>query len=302
MPEIERIERIRRYLPRLGNAGLVLGIGDDCAIVRPRDAREDWLISTDLLVEGVHFSRDTHSPADAGYKALARGLSDIAAMGGVVRFCLVSLALPRWADDEWLDGFYEGLNELSGRTAAPVVGGDLARAGQFVCDVVACGAVPPDTAMRRDRARVGDLLYVSGSLGGSALGLAKGAGPPWNRHLRPEPRLQLGEMLRRQWGIRAAMDLSDGLSIDLHRLGRESGVSFAIDRPLPIFPEASETQALHGGEDYELVFTAPPETVIPAEEAGVALTRIGEVKSGPAGEVSYLGKPLEPKGWDHFRD
>ena len=138
-------------LPR--GAGIVLGIGDDCAIVRPRGAVEDWLYTTDMLIEGTHFLRETHTAADAGWKALARGLSDIAAMGGEARFCLLSLAVAGWVDGKWLDGFYGGLLTLAERAGAALVGGDLARTERVVCDIVVAGTVPRGGASPSSLAR-----------------------------------------------------------------------------------------------------------------------------------------------------
>src|SRR5262249_12100836 len=159
---------------------------------------------TDLFVENVHFRRATHRPEDAGWKALARGLSDIAAMGGEPRFCLLSLAVAPWTDRRWIDGFYRGLLGLADRAGAPLIGGDLGHAGELACDIVVCGGVPRGAALRRDGARAGDAIYVSGRLGGSALGLATARGASWKRHLRPEPRLSLGRYLRGR--ATAAMD------------------------------------------------------------------------------------------------
>jgi thiamine-monophosphate kinase len=269
-----------------------LGIGDDCAIYRPRGSSEDLLFTTDLFVEDVHFRRETHRPEDAGWKALARGLSDIAAMGGEPRFCLLSLALAPWTDQRWVDRFYSGLL----KAGVPLAGGDLGHADKLACDIVVCGAVPRGTALRRDGARVGDAIYVSGRLGGSALGLATRSGAAWKRHRRPEPRLALGRLLRGR--ASAAMDLSDGLSLDLRRLCLASGVAAEIEAP-PRFPGATLVQALHGGEDYELLFTA--RRPIPPDFEGLPLTRIGSIVKGPSGAVTLDGAALPALGYDHLR-
>jgi len=252
-----------------------------------------------MLLEDVHFRRSTHRAQDVGYKGLARGLSDIAAMGGQPRFCLLSLAVPEWADHAWVDRFYDGFLDLAGRTGTPLAGGDLARAEKFACDVTVCGAAPKNGALLRSGARPGDAIYVSGRLGGSALGLATGKGAAWRRHLRPEPRLALGRFLRERLQATAAMDLSDGLSLDLNRMCIASRVSAAIEAP-PIFPGASIDQALHGGEDYELLFTLPPRSRPPASFEGIPLTRIGTIGKAPV-RILLDGKPLPPLGFDHFR-
>jgi thiamine-monophosphate kinase len=298
MLEVEIVERIGRLAARRSGGGLVLGIGDDCAIWRPRGAAEDLLFTTDMLIEGVHFLPATHRPEDIGWKALARGLSDIAAMGGEPRFCLVSLALAPWPGGKWVDAFYRGLLRLARREGVALVGGDLARGPHLLCDIVVCGAVPRGQALRRSGARPGDAIYVSGALGGSALGLARGSGRAWRRHLRPEPRLALGRFLRRL-GSTAAMDLSDGLSLDLNRLCRASCVKAEISAP-PVYPGATLQQALDGGEDYELLFTAPPRAPVPLEFEGLTLTRIGTMRRGSP-SVELDGAPLPPRGWDHFR-
>lgn len=298
--ELEWIERIRRRagLPRAG--GVVVGIGDDCAIFRPRGAGEDLLFTTDMLIEDVHFRKNTHRATDVGWKALARGLSDIAAMGGTPRFFLVSLAVARWAGTRWVDGFYRGALRLARRAGLPLAGGDVARSEKLGCDVVVCGSLPRGTALRRSGARPGDAIYVSGRLGGSALGLRLGRGPAWQRHLRPEPRLALGRFLRERLGASAALDLSDGLSLDLRRLCLASKQSAAIEAP-PLYPGATLDQALHGGEDYELLFTVPARKRAPAKFAGIPLTRIGAIEKGPPGRVLLDGAPLAPLGYDHFR-
>ncbi len=295
--EAALLDRIRRRIALPRGSGVVAGIGDDCAIFRPRGSSEDLLFTTDLFVEDVHFRRATRRPQDAGWKALARGLSDIAAMGGEPRFCLLSLALAPWTDRKWIDRFYTGLLELADREGAPLAGGDLGRSGKLTCDIVVCGAVPRGKALRRDGARAGDSIYVSGRLGGSALGLATGSGAAWKRHLRPEPRLALGRFLRGR--ATAAMDLSDGLSLDLQRLCAASGVAAGIEAP-PRFPGATLDQALHGGEDYELLFTA--RGPVPPSYEGIPLTRIGAIRRGPPGAVLLDGSPLPALGYDHLRE
>lgn len=296
--ESSLLETIRRRAG-VAKGGVVLGIGDDCAIFRPRRATDDLLFTTDLFVEDVHFRRATHRAGEAGWKALARGLSDIAAMGGTPRFCLLSLALAPWTDARWVDGFYRGLLRLADAAGAPLIGGDMGHAAQLACDIVVCGGAPRGTALRRDGARAGDAIYVSGKLGGAALGLETGRGAAWKRHARPEPRLALGQFLRTRGRATAAMDLSDGLSLDLQRLCAASGLAAEIEAP-PLFPGASLEQALHGGEDYELLFTA--RTAVPPAFDGIPLTRIGRMRKGPAGSVRLDGAPLPALGYDHLRN
>src|ERR1039457_3549374 len=157
--ELEILEALRRHARLPVGRGLALGIGDDCAIYRPRGAREDLLFTTDLLVEDVHFRHETHPPEALGHKALARGLSDIAAMGGVPRFCLLSLAAGRRADRPWIDRFYDGLLHLARISGAPLAGGDLARAAKTACDILGCGGGSRAGARRRGSARGGGGVY-----------------------------------------------------------------------------------------------------------------------------------------------
>ena len=300
MTEDSLVRRIARRAASITGRGLVLGIGDDCAIFRPRGSPTDLVITTDMVLEDVHFRRQTHTPESVGHKALARGLSDIAAMGAEPLFCLVSLAVGRWADPAWVDGFYGGLLRLARASGTALAGGDLARARLAACDIVVAGSVPRGRALRRDGAAPGDRIYVSGALGGSALGLATGKGPAWRRHLAPQPRLALGRFLRQSLRASAAMDISDGLSLDLRRLCRASGLSAEIQAP-PAFPGATLEQALHGGEDYELLFTAGRRTRVPAAFEGLPLNEIGVMQAGPAGRITLDGKRLQPLGYDHFR-
>lgn len=272
-------DSILAKLPRR-HRNLVLGIGDDCAVYRPRP-REDLVFTTDLFIEGVHF--ETHGPAgprarNIGQRALARSLSDIAAMGAAPRFCLLSLALPKWATARWIDEFYEGLLTLARESKTALAGGDLSHAGRLTCDVMVCGSLPRGKALRRDGARPGDALYVSGALGG------------WRYRPAVTPRLKEAQKLRGK--ATSCIDISDGLALDLHRLCRASGVSAEIER-VPLLDGARLEQALHDGEDYELLYTAPARTRV----AGI---RIGTIARGHAGEISLQGKPLAPYGYDHF--
>jgi len=292
---IARIRKGGRSAP-----GLIVGIGDDCAVYRCAGSKEDLLLTTDWLIESVHFLRDTHPASAVGWKALARGLSDIAAMGGRPRVCLLSLALGSWTSEAWLESFFRGFRRLARAAGVVLAGGDLARAERLACDIVVVGTAPRGQALLRSGARPGDEIYVSGRLGGSALGLTTRQGSAWKRHLRPEPRLALGSYLRRL-GATAAMDVSDGLSLDLYRLCMASRVAAELEDTIPVFRGASLDQALHGGEDYELLFTAPEGTRVPKRYRGVELTRIGRIVRGRAGRILLAGERLRPLGWDHFR-
>jgi thiamine-monophosphate kinase len=215
-------------------------------------------------------------------------LSDIAAMGAEPRFCLVSIALTERCDQRWIDGFYRGLMRLAARTGTVLAGGDLSHARQVCCDIVVCGAVPKNRALLRSGARAGDLIYVSGALGAAAAALAKG------RARLAEPRLALGRWLRGK--ATAAMDLSDGLSTDLQRMCAASGVAAEISGEVPVVRGATMEQALHGGEDYELLFTMPPRRIAPE-----GTTQIGVMIKGKPGKVRLHGMPLRSGGYDHFQ-
>jgi thiamine-monophosphate kinase len=235
-----------------------------------------------------------------------RSLSDIAAMGGAPRFCLIALCVPGWASAQWVDQFFDGALALATESGTVLAGGDLSHGEKLACDVTVGGAVPRGTALRRDGARAGHDIYVSGLLGGSALGLHnlglhKKTGKALRRHLEPEPRISLGRFLREKLRASSAIDLSDGLSLDLRRVCEASGLDAAITSP-PQFPGASMEQALHGGEDYELLFTVPGDLGVPPAFEGLALTRIGSmVRAADAGGTVFLdSKPLAAMGYDHF--
>jgi thiamine-monophosphate kinase len=284
MKEDAWIAAIRKWTDGSRRADVIAGIGDDCAILRP-PAGQDLLATTDLFVEGIHFRREMFSPRQAGRKALARGLSDIAAMGGEARHALVSLALPRWAAERWVREFYRGMAELGRKWKVGIVGGDLTRGRLLAADIVVLGFAPRGKALRRDGARPGDAIYVSGALGRAAAAGYRDV---------PEPRLDLGRKLRGR--ATACMDLSDGLALDLHRMCAASGTAAELDGVLPNAHGATLEQALFGGEDYELLCTMP-EGIRPPR----GLTRIGRMVEGrPAGTVRFAGAPLRTLGWDPF--
>jgi thiamine-monophosphate kinase len=275
MNELELVDRLRKMSGK--GRGVIRGIGDDCAVFRPQ-AGEDLLLKTDQLIEGVHFPKSMR-PQDVGERALARALSDIAAAGGDPRCCLVALAVPRAKSGPWILSFFRGLLRLADRTRTVLAGGDLSVDDKVHCSVMVVGAVRRGKALTRAGARPGDLLYLSGRLG-----------KPWDRRI--EPRLALGRKLAAK--ATACIDLSDGLSLDLHRLCKESRVAAQVDR-VPIFRGASLERALHGGEDYELLFTQDPRVKPPA-----GVSRIGTIVRGSAGTVWFEGKKLAPRGYDHF--
>jgi thiamine-monophosphate kinase len=320
-----------------------LGIGDDCALLTLH-AGEELAVTTDLSIEGRHFRLDLHPPESVGHRTLARGLSDLAAMGARPLAAFLSLGLPRRLTigpgrenarsktKTWVARFYDGLLGLAEAHKTPLAGGDLAESPVALADIVLTGAVPRGKALLRSGARVGDLIYVTGTLGGAAAGLVRLAElattsePARGRvkrqnpvriseelasqlaaHLFPQPRIAQGVWLRRHGQASAAIDISDGLSTDLAHLCEESGVAAEVDVALlPVHAGATQAQALHGGEDYELLFAAPSGARLPREIAGVPVTRIGRIVRRKAGRplvtlISAEGRvPLESHGWEHF--
>jgi thiamine-monophosphate kinase len=284
MREDAWIAAIRRWSAAHRRPDLIAGIGDDCAILRP-PAGQDLLLTTDLFLEGVHFRRTWFTARQAGWKAMARALSDIAAMGGQPRYTLVSLVLPAWATRRWVKDFYGGMAAIAGKWRVSVIGGDLTRGPLFCADLVVLGLAPKGAALRRGGARPGDEIYVSGALGRAAAARYRDL---------PEPRLAWGQKLRGK--ATACMDLSDGLALDLHRMCLASGTAAELDGVLPSAPGADLEHALFGGEDYELLCTLPP-----GRKAPRGFTRIGRmVAPNPAGAVWFAGVRLPARGWDPF--
>jgi thiamine-monophosphate kinase len=308
---------------------IVVGPGDDAAVVRPpRGAR--LLLTTDLIAEGVHFRRAWAGPADLGWKLAAVNISDIAAMGGRPLWALLSLSLPPALDRSFAVGVGRGLRAAARSFGFALVGGDTcASAAGIFLSLTLAGAAGP-RLLTRDGAEPGDRLFVTGHLGASALGLdaleRHGRAPlpaPLRRcarrHLHPEPRLAFGAALARTGLARAALDVSDGISRDLGRLCAASRVGAEVQEDtLPLLPSTSRAArllgrdpvaaALHGGEEYELLFTARPRderrVMALGRSLGLRVTAIGRLLPRGAG-LSAIGadgqpRPLVPRGWEHF--
>jgi thiamine-monophosphate kinase len=298
-----------------------LGIGDDCAILRVSGDHET-LVTTDFSLEGIHFRREWQSPECIGHRCLVRGLSDIAAMGGRPIAGFLSLALPADCSQKWVDRFFAGLLKLARRYGVELAGGDTAKSPAGVlADIMVVGSVERGRALLRSGASEGDQIYVTGYLGESAAALRLLSQEKIKRRdVFPEPRIAVGEWLRKKDIASAAIDISDGFSTDLAHICEESRVGAIIQsEAIPIHPAAQRIAqvkrrspsvggialdlALHGGEDYELLFTAPRKKRIPAHIGGVTMTRIGEVVRGRKVKVVQQGKEVElkPRGWEHFR-
>ncbi len=286
------------------------GIGDDCAVLRPPRGHE-LLVTTDFSLEDVHFRSDWHPPACAGHRCLARGLSDIAAMGGEPLAAFLSLALPADLPQLWADGFLRGLLRLAEKFKVPLAGGDVAQSPAGVlADIVVIGSVPKGRALLRSGAKPGDAIYASGALGASALAIhqmrarKKPSDAIAQVHYFPEPRVAIGRILRTRKLASACIDLSDGLSTDLLHICNESGVGAIVyAESVPVVRGPTLELALHGGEDYELLFTAPPNTRVPRRIAGISVTRIGEIIRGDRvfiADRQGRRRPLPPGGWEHF--
>lgn len=295
---------------RTGVAGLRRGIGDDCAVLQLPSGHAA-LVTTDFSLEEVHFKRRWHPPESVGHRCLARGLSDIAAMGGKPLAAFVSLALPAGLPQEWVDGFFKGFLGLAKRFSVVLAGGDTSQSpGGVLADIILLGSAPAGTAVLRSGARAGDSLYVTGELGAAAQVLAQLRSGRLKRpsprrypaHFLPIPRIAAGHILRARRLASAMIDISDGLSTDLRHLCEESGVGARIyAEKVPAAGGAAKLRfALHGGDDYELLFTAKGK--VPGSIAGVPVTRIGEVTRGRKIVLVEDGqeRELPAGGWEHF--
>lgn len=303
---------------------VTLGIGDDAALWRSSPGTEN-ILTCDWFIEGTHFLRRRHSPDSIGWKCLARAVSDVAAMGGVPRYSLLSLALPSALIGQWLEEFLNGLQRASQRFACQLLGGDTTRHGQILINVSVVGEVKRGLQVLRSGARAGDMVFTSGRLGEAELGLRSLCDSRTRRnrdnrmlkkHLYPEPRIALGHWLAKNRLPSAMMDLSDGLSTDLPRLCAASGVGARINaariptvRPRDRSKETKSALldlALHGGDDYELLFTASRKTLkrIPRSFGGVPISAVGEITEGRSlllVDSNGREEPLANRGWDPFR-
>jgi thiamine-monophosphate kinase len=332
--EEQLIERVRRRFPpglretssgsRRTGAGLRVGIGDDAAVLAQTPG-SDWVITTDAFLENVHFLQKGYPPNDVGYKALARATSDLAAMGARPRYFFLTMALPEGTTGAWLDGLLSGMAQAARRFGLVLAGGDTSRYPTIVASLTVIGEVARGRAVLRSGAKPGDLLCVTGRLGEAALGLRimqqrKHRRPlQWRHHLKkhlhPEPRLAIGSWLAEQGFASSMIDTSDGLSTDLRHICQASGVGAIVQAAsLPVVRIPAELRpqdwnalnlALHGGEDYELLFTVPKKVAgrLPRDIGGVPITVIGEITKAKSILVADKGgrtKPLRAGGWDPF--
>ena len=334
--EISIIERISKALPSRSGAGageVRLGIGDDAAVIRPGGGRE-LVISADQFLEGRHFLARRHPAESVGYKALARATSDLAAMGAAPLYFFMTLALPAGRTGAWLDNFLRGMARAAREFKMILLGGDLARQRAIAISITVVGEILPGRAVTRSGARPGDAIFVSGTLGRAEMGLRmflgvsggaaeiaarKPGAAAWSdalyAHLYPQPRLALGAWLARKRFATSMIDVSDGFSTDLGHICATSGVGARVS--IGSLPTPSMTQlavhlgldsfalGLHGGEDYELLFTVPKRLAgkIPARFGKLKITRVGEItRRREVLLVNARGeaRPLRPRGWDHF--
>jgi thiamine-monophosphate kinase len=330
--ESQLVERVGRAIPsralERARPGLLLGIGDDAAIIAP-GLRSDWVLSCDASLGGVHFLAKSYPPDSVGYKSLIRAASDLAAMGAAPRFFLLTLAIPASLTGSWLDGFLRGMARAARSMRMVLIGGDTTKSAAVSISITVLGEIAHGRALKRSTARVGDIIYVTGRLGWAQLGLQlmlRGfAGKRQFRrllqpHLYPKLRLALASWLANQRVASSMMDISDGLSTDLARLCAASRVGarlYAGKIPQIVMPERLSEKlrlrehnplqlALHGGEDYELLFTVSPRNVRKLQRAPgfSALSPIGEItRDKKIVLVDATGREtsLKPHGWDPFQ-
>lgn len=328
--EDKLIARLAQRIPSVGRLGTAphaevrLGVGDDAAILR--QSSKEWAVSCDSSLEGVHFRRDSHPPESIGYKSLARAVSDLAAMGAQPRYFLLALALPAAKTGHWLDRFATGMAKAARELNIRLIGGDTSKSQNVMISITVLGEVAPGRAITRSGARPGDHIYVSGQLGRAQLGLELILRGLAHRrtlrnclqpHLYPKIPLALGQWLATRRVATAMMDISDGLSTDLARLCEASGVGariWSVNIPKVKIPAALANQkldmlelALHGGEDYGLLFTIRPKSakLLRRLSPKIPITCIGEItrqKQIVLVRDNATETALPSRGWDPFRD
>jgi thiamine-monophosphate kinase len=317
---IERIAKASRAAQptqrRSGSGRVLRGIGDDCAVLSS-PAGLQTLVTTDLSLEDVHFRRQWHPADSVGHRCLTRGLSDIAAMGGEPYAAFLSLAMPADLPQRWADQFFDGLLEAARRAGVTLAGGDIAQSPAGVlADITVVGTVAEGLAILRSTARPGDHIFVSGELGAPYALLEKMYEAPERRyraaaypaHFYPEAQLSLARYLAKQRIPSAMIDISDGLSIDLARLCRASQCGATLqENAIPVASlnrhEVELRHALHGGDEYQLLFTAPPGRRLPSSHNGTPLTLIGYINAGSEITIEHdngYTTELEPEGWQYF--
>lgn len=333
--EFGLIKRIERLFPSRAS-GIITGIGDDTAVFGAHPSRV-LLVTTDMLIEGVHFDLGFTDFFSLGWKAAAVNLSDIAAMGGVPRFCLIAIGIPPSLSVEDIDGFYKGFGKILRRYKTGLIGGDTCSSKkEMVISITLIGEIEKERVILRSGARPGDRIYVTGSLGDSAAGLSllearrRGSGRGMRRsslvlkkgveqrlvskHLRPVPRLEWGRKLSLAGCASSMIDVSDGLSSDLGHICEASKVGaeliceqIPLSRQLLAFSKSMGSSALEyamsGGEDYELLFTVPRSKVKKFESLNIPATDIGEITDEKGiflRDRSGKRRPVAPSGFDHF--
>ncbi|MGB7436337.1 MAG: thiamine-phosphate kinase [Candidatus Acidiferrum sp.] len=312
------VSKIERKFGSARSHALLLSFGDDAALWAPTKGNTT-VLTCDWFLERTHFLRDKHPADSVGWKSLARAVSDIAAMGAMPKCFLLSLALPAELTGKWLDEFLHGLRRASRALHCELAGGDTTRRSTVLISTAVIGEIAQRSAILRAGAIQGDAIYVSGTLGEADLGLLslrrrRGLARPTNdalrKHLYPRPRLELGQWLAKNRLATAMMDLSDGLSTDLPRLCAASRVGAIIDAgrlPVTNLIGIADARglALHGGDDYELLFTVSKKNTkrLPPRFRGLPLTRIGDITLEKKILVAEGQKqvPLHSAGWDPFR-
>jgi thiamine-monophosphate kinase len=320
--EFRLIKRLSAGIVSTGRP-VIAGIGDDCAVLYPPEGKVQ-LVTTDMLVEGVHFRTSTATPFQIGWKSLAVNVSDIAAMGGEPTYAFVSIGLPRDAKVEFVDELYSGMSKMAEACSVDIMGGDTVSAPQVIINIALLGEVEPENLVLRSGARTGDALVVTGELGGSDAGLAiLEHGLPIGgkeRHLMPVPRLREGRLLARSGYVTSMIDISDGLASEVHHICEMSGTGARVY--MGKIPLADNVQriaehtgrnphdlALYGGEDYELLFTCKQDKVSllseeMQKECGTSLTTVGQIMDASHSitieDESGRIAPLAPRGYNHF--